>query len=61
MRSGRFLSSVGLSTHIRIDLPVFQRPVAKMLDSECEYFSALVYIILTMLVVIIQTVCGRDV
>ena len=46
MRSGRLPSSLGsgLSTRDSVDLPVFQRQVVKTLDSECERFSALVYI-----------------
>ena len=40
--SGRLPSSLGLSTHDSVDLPVFQRQVVKTLDSECKRFSALV-------------------
>ena len=47
MRSGRLPSSVGLSTRDSVDWPVFHRQVAKTLDSECERFSALVYIVTT--------------
>ena len=43
MRSGRLPSSLGLSTHNSVDLPVFQRQVVKILDSKYARFFALVY------------------